>query len=138
GDRTGQLLGCEVTRVHSLAQKPRTRIEGPGSKVMRAKCHTSGPTARSPHASAQLPRVGTTGPRGGGTNPGEWRTTATEAVGTRRATGAVAVCDSGGRHGAVVNSGGGQRWRWAAVAVGNSDGWRGAVGAGWAAGVVEL
>src|SRR5699024_12447860 len=82
--------------------------------------------------------MGTTGPRGGGTNPGAWRTTATEAVGTRRATGAVAVCDSGGRHGAVVNSGGGQRWRWAAVAVGNSDGWRGAVGAGGAAGVVEL
>src|SRR5690625_7994876 len=82
--------------------------------------------------------MGTTGPRGGGTNPGAWRTTATEAVGTRRATGAVAVCDSGGRHGAVVNSGGGQRWRWAAVAGGNSDGWRGAVGAGWAGGVVEL
>src|SRR5699024_5066928 len=63
---------------------------------------------------------------------------ATEAVGTRRATGAMAVCDSGARHGAVVNSGGGQRWRWAAVAVGSSDGWRGAVGAGWAAGVDEL
>src|SRR5699024_12748899 len=44
--------------------------------------------------------MGTTGPRGGGTNPGAWRTTATEAVGTRRATGAAAVGSSGG----------GQRW----------------------------
>src|SRR5699024_10125637 len=109
--------------------------------------------------------MGTTGPRGGGTNPGAWRTTATEAVGTRRATGAAAVGSSGGgqrwpsassrQRGAGRatrgvsgqwrrgNGGGGRQRRTrqggvTAVAAGNSDGWRGAVGAGWPAGVVEL